>query len=179
MFLGSPGSGKTYFSRRLAEKIGAVILNGDALRMAMFGSLERIEDLRRRAPSRVYADVFNAMNYAARQSIVAGHSVIYDAQQTKRKNRSDMERIAEESGAISVLVWMKTNREVAMKRGQVRTAGDDSHHYDAETMKRLIDRFDKNADLPHPDENVIEISGEIPFEEQFRIFSKDVEVFQK
>lgn len=179
VFLGFPGSGKTYFSRRLAEKLHAVTLNSDALRMAMFGSIEKIDEIRRNDNMRLYADVFGAMDYATKQALLAGHSVVYDAQQTKRENRRNIEKIAQESGAISILVWMKTSRETAMKRGQEREARDDSHQYDAEKMAYLIDRFDKATDLPEPDENVIEISGEISFEEQYAALMEAAQRFSE
>jgi predicted kinase len=178
VFLGFPGSGKTHFSRQLASKLQAVTLNSDALRVSMFGSLERIEAIRRSDRPRLYDDVFGAMDYAARQCLLAGHSVVYDAQQTRRKDRLGIEKIARECEAVPVLVWMKTSRETALRRGQEREARDDSHQYDAEKMARLIDRFDKITDLPEESENVIEISGEVPFEEQFRVFASKVKEFQ-
>lgn len=179
VFLGFPGSGKTYFSLQLAKKLHAVTLNSDALRVSMFGSLEKIDHIRHHGDrSRLYEDVFGAMDYAARQALLAGHSVIYDAQQTKRENRRGIEKIAAETGAIPLLIWMKTSREVALQRGQEREARDDSQQYDAEKMAYLIDRFDKVNDLPEPDENVIEISGEVPFQEQYEAFIKGVESFE-
>ena len=174
VFLGFPGSGKTYFSKRLAEKLHAITLNTDALRVAMFGSLERIDEIRHSDNERLYEDVFGAMDYATKQALLASHSVVYDAQQTKRENRRNIEKIAEESGALPILVWMRTSRDTAMKRGQEREARDDSHQYDADKMAYLIDRFDSVTDLPQPDENVIEISGEISFEEQYATFTEAV-----
>lgn len=167
MFIGYPGSGKTHFARQLSSRIHAVTLNSDALRVAMFGSLEKIERIRASDQSRLYNDVFGAMDYTARQTLRAGHSVIYDAQQTKRVNRRNIERLAREVNAIPVLIWMKTSPEVAMRRGAEREAGDDSHVYSPEKMTMLVNRFASVTDLPESDENVIEISGELPFEEQF------------
>lgn len=142
----------------------------------MFGSLEKIDHIRHHGDrSRLYEDVFGAMDYAARQALLAGHSVIYDAQQTKRENRRSIEKIAAEVGAIPVLVWMKTSREVALRRGQEREVRDDSHQYDAEKMAYLIDRFNSITDLLEAGENVIEISGEVPFEEQYETFLRGVE----
>lgn len=142
----------------------------------MFGSLEKVDYIRHHGDrSRLYEDVFGAMDYAARQVLLAGHSVIYDAQQTKRRDRRGIERIAAETGAVPVLVWVKTSREVALQRGQEREVRDDSQQYDAEKMAYLIDRFDDVADLPGPDENVIEISGEVPFDEQYRVFIQGID----
>lgn len=174
VFLGFPGSGKTYFSKRLADKLGAVTLNSDALRISMFGSPEKIEQIRTNDRSRLYDDVFGAMDYAARQTLLAGHSVIYDAQQTKRENRRNIEKIAQESGAMPLLVWIKTSRETALRRGQEREARDDSHQYTADKMKYLIDHFDSATDLPEPTENTIEISGELTFEEQYSSFQEQL-----
>lgn len=175
VFLGFPGSGKTYFSRQLAEKIHAVTLNSDALRLSMFGSLAIIERLRAADNSRLYTEVFGAMDYATRQTLLAGHSVVYDAQQTKRENRRGIEKIAQETDAIPVLVWVKTSREVALKRGQEREAKGDSHQYTADKMAYLIDRFDKVTDLPESTENTIVISGEQSFEEQYMSFQQQLE----
>lgn len=173
-FLGFPGSGKTHFSRQLAKELNAVVLNSDALRVAMFGSLQRIEEIRRSDRLRLYDDVFGAMDYAAKQALLAGHSVIYDAQQSKRENRRGIEKIAAATGAVPVLVWMKTSREVALRRGQEREARDDSHPYDAKKMAQLIDRFPYVTDLPGTDENVIEISGEMSFEGQYDAFGESL-----
>lgn len=172
VFLGFPGSGKTYFATRLAEKLQAVTLNSDAMRLSMFGSLERIEHIRQTDNPRLYVDVFGAMDYAAAQALRAGHTVIYDAQQTKRRDRKHVEELAASAGAIPVLVWIKTSPQVALRRGQEREARADSHQYTEEKMRMLIERFSNVTDLPGLDENVIEISGELPFEEQFGVFEE-------
>lgn len=140
----------------------------------MFGSLEVIERLRTTDNSRLYIDVFGAMDYATRQTLLAGHSVIYDAQLTKRENRYSIEKIAQETDAIPVLVWVKTSREVALKRGQEREARGDSHQYTADKMAYLIDRFDRVTDLPEATENTVVISGEQPFEKQYMSFQQQL-----
>jgi len=174
VFLGFPGSGKTYFATRLAERLQAVTLNSDALRLSMFGSLETIEHIRQTDRARLYDDVFGAMDYAASQVLRAGHSVVYDAQQTKRRDRKNIERVAASAGALPLLVWIKTSPEVALKRGQEREARSDSHQYSSEKMKMLVGRFDKVTDLPEANENVIQISGEVSFEEQYAAFEQGV-----
>jgi len=178
VFLGFPGSGKTYFSRQLAKELQAVTLNSDALRLSMFESLEQIEAIRRTDTARLYKDVFGAMDYATVQILRAGHSVVYDAQQTKREDRRGIERTASEAGAIPILVWLKTSRETAIKRAQEREQSDDSHRYDAKKIAYLVDRFDSVTDLPDEGENVIEISGELPFEQQYAIFVRDLAVIR-
>lgn len=174
MFIGFPGSGKTYFATHLSTKLKAVTLNSDALRVAMFGSLERIEEIRQSDQSRLYADVFNAMDYAARKALEAGHSVVYDAQQTKRVNRQGLEKLAHDVGATPVLVWMKTDPKVAIQRGVTREARADSHQYAPDKMNMLVERFARVTDMPVESENLIVIDGELPFDKQCDIFMSGV-----
>lgn len=179
VFLGFPGSGKTYFATRLAERIHAVTINSDALRVSMFGSLDEVDRIRKTDVSRLYRDVFGAMDYATMQILRAGHSVVYDAQQTKRENRRNIERTAQEAGAIPLLVWVKTSPSVALVRGQERDASDDSHQYTAEKMTFLIERFESVTDMPDESENVIEISGEVAFDEQYAVFERKLEEIRR
>lgn len=174
VFLGFPGSGKTYFATRLAKEIDAVTFNTDALRMSMFGSLDKIDQIRLTDTPRLYVDVFGAMDYAAKQTLLAGHSVIYDAQQTKQENRQNIESVAASANAVSLLVWIKTDTETALKRGQEREVSEDSLRYSAEKMRMLIDRFDSVTDLPESAENVIEISGEVTFTKQYESFQSQL-----
>ncbi len=175
VFIGFPGSGKTYFATQLGEKLNALVLNSDAMRLSMFGSHEKIEGIRKSDNPRLYEDVFGAMDYATRQALKARISVVYDAQKATRANRMQIEKIAEEHGAQPVLVWIQTSTAVAKQRGQQREARADSHVYTAEKMDYLVDRFAEQTEPPEPGENVIELSGEIPFEQQYETFQQKLE----
>jgi uncharacterized protein len=170
MFIGYAGSGKTYFATRLARELSAVTLNTDALRLSMFGSLDRIEQIRETDRPRLYDDVFGAMNYAAKQILQSGVSVVYDAQMTKRQDRIVIEQLAAESNALAVLVWIKTSKETAYRRGQEREVRDDSQQYSAERIRKIVDWSESVTELPEHGENFVEISGEISFEEQLQTF---------
>lgn len=178
VFLGFPGSGKTYFSTRLAKKLKGVSFNTDALRLAMFKSLDAIDHIRQTDHDRLYIDVFGAMDYATTQVLMSGHSVVYDAQQTKRRDRKNIEKLAESAGAIPILVWIKTDPQTALRRGQERDAAPSSLQYTEEKMNMLINRFYDVTDLPEPSENTIEINGELPFEEQYAAFEHGVEAIR-
>ena len=174
MFLGFPGSGKTYFSKHLAKELNAITLNTDALRIAMFGSLDAVDKIRSENRSRVYDDVFGAMNYVTTQALSAGYSVIYDAQMTKRIDRIRIENLANEVGALPLLVWIKTSQKIALRRGQDREPGADSNQYTAQKITYLIDRFDEITDLPEGNENLINIDGEMSFGLQYDSFKEQL-----
>lgn len=170
-FIGPPGSGKTYFGTRLAAKIAAVRLSSDATRIAMFGSSEKVEQIRRgRLQFMLQAPVFGAINYAAQQVLRANKSVILDSQATQRSVRRRHEKLAADCDAVPILVWIKTPTDLAINRGQARQARDDSIPYSEAKMRELMEIFSKNIDLPESTENLIEISGEQPFESQYSSF---------
>lgn len=173
MFIGIPGSGKTYFATRLAEKIDAVRLNSDAMRISLFGSLDKIKEM-------YYSDdryqlndyTFRSMKYATTQILKTKKSVVYEAIQRTSSDRKEMEDIALECGAIPILVWMKTDPEVALKRGVARLPTPEHRNFDEKTMREVIKHFSDGLDAPAEHELLIEISGEIPFEEQYDAFVK-------
>jgi len=105
------------------------------------------------------------------------HFFGYLAQQTKRRDREGIEQLAREANAVPILVWLKTDKKVALLRGQEREARSDSLPYSADKMQMLIDRFDKATDLPSENENVIFIDGEQPFEQQFESYQAQLQQF--
>lgn len=169
-FIGFPGSGKTHFATQLAKKLQGISFNSDAVRLAVFESLENIEQIRKTDRSRLYSDVFGAMNYMAAQALQSGHSVVYDAQMAKREDRTRMEKLARECGAEFLLVWIQADPDIAKQRGQTRQQRNDSHRYSPEKMEMLVERFATTTDLPKKDEKVVKISGELPFSEQYKLF---------
>lgn len=171
MFLGYPGSGKSYFAKAMADKINAVRINGDSMRMAMFGSREetkRIYDSGDRCILNNY--VFNGLDYVAEQILLRGNDVVYDAHQNKREDREKIEQIAKRHHALPIVVWIKTPYEVALKRGQEREESVDQRRLTEAEMREVMDRHQANTDTPTDEELVITIDGEAPFEQQFKQF---------
>lgn len=171
-FIGFPGSGKTHFATQLAKKLQGISFNSDAVRLAMFGSLENIEQIRKTDRSRLYSDVFGAMNYMTTQALQSGYSVVYDAQMAKREDRKRLEKLALDCGAVFVLVWIQTDPEVAKQRGQTRQQRSDSHQYSPEKMEMLVERFATTTEPPEESETSIVIDGEESFEQQYEQLSK-------
>jgi len=109
---GLPGTGKTFFSRKLAEKQPFCILESDGLRKTLF-------------PSPNYSATENARLFAACHSLIEwllenGVSVIFDATNLSEHNREHLYRISDRTGARLVLVRVEAPPEVAYQRLQAR-----------------------------------------------------------
>ena len=175
MFLGVPRSGKTYFATRLAKKIGGVRLNGDAMRLAIFGSLEAIEQTyHSEHRQHVNTYTFGAIDYVVEQLLDSGVSVIYDAIHSKRAERREHEELANRYGVVPVVVVMKTPHHVALQRGQDRAPTASDRQFDKDRMREAIEHFSNTMEQPEPTEHVVEINGEDSFEVQYQSFISQV-----
>lgn len=176
LFVGVPGSGKTTFARQLAEQLDAVTINSDAMRLAIWGSREAVRASRSTIESRNQNNkmTFGAMDYVARQVLSSGHSVIYDANNNKRHDRLVYTRLAAAHGALAVVVRLRTPHDVALRRMQDRDETDDQLKFDMHRAAGTLNRFVRAIEEPGSDEFVIEISGEVPFEQQYQTFIQAV-----
>lgn len=177
LFVGVPGSGKTTFARQLADKLQAIILNSDAVRMAMWGSLEAIQATHQNPEERKAANglTFGAMNYAAQQALAAGVSVIYDCNANHIWERQEKHDIAKEQGAVSVVVRIRVPYDTSLIRVQQREESHDQRRISPEKARKVLDRFVAEIEEPTAREKVIEIDGGAPFDEQYQAFIRSFE----
>ena len=171
-FVGVPGSGKTTLAKALARELNAVLLNSDSMRIAMWGSREKIEKAHTERADRAYNNklVFGALNYATERAVVAGYSVIYDCNANSVAERAEKHDIANMHGALSVVVRIKVSYEVSLERIQTREDTHDQRRFTSERAKEVLDRFVSQIEEPTSSERVIELRGDIEQEEQLRIF---------
>lgn len=171
IFIGVPGSGKTYFASRLATKIDGVRLNSDAMRLSIFGSLEAIEEVHRsKNRSVLNSHTFGAMDYATRQILATDTPVIYEAIQRTQADRRNMEKLADECGAQLVLVSMEIDIDTAIRRVQEREARDDVRQFDGNKAREVIAHFRDRLEPLERTDYVVHICGEEPFETQYESF---------
>ena len=164
MMLGSPGAGKSYFARNLAEQYDMRRVNADAVRTRLFGSINA-----GRTPEnhkKTYETVDREMEEALRQ----GRSVIRDNQNNHEADRAKARGIAVEVGALAVVVWIKTPREVAVKRMMERPETPEQLQLDEQTAQEFIDSSHAALEEPGADEPCVVINGQIPFEDQLALF---------
>ena len=113
---GLPGSGKSYFSRRLAERLPVAIVETDAMRRALF-------------PSPTYggaenARLFKACHALIRDLLTRGIPVLFDATNLVEHNRERLYNIAHRTGAKLILVRVEAPVEVIAQRLSMRDEGN-------------------------------------------------------
>jgi predicted kinase len=108
MTAGLPGSGKSRFCRALRRRTGAVILESDALRRALFGQPDHSQAESRR--------LFAAIHTAIETLLRAGVHTIFDATNLEEWQREPVYAIAERTGARLMPVWLEAPPAVVQGR---------------------------------------------------------------
>jgi len=105
---GLPGAGKSFFCRRLAEKLPFPILASDALRRVLCPTPQYNEQENKR--------LFSACHVLIEELLRRGIPVIFDATNLLEHHREYLYRAAERAGAKLILVWVEAPPEVVRQR---------------------------------------------------------------
>ena len=158
-------AGKSSFSRRLASKIGAQRINADIIRRDLFKTYEEWTKPANKEK------VFETLNQHVRQALKAGRSVVRDYQHDSWQEREGVRQMANEFGALSVIVWIKIPAEVAIERAVARPDSPDSIKFDEVFVRDAVKRHLERLEPPTAEESYIEIDGRWPFERQYEAFA--------
>ncbi|HEY48877.1 MAG TPA: ATP-binding protein [Dehalococcoidia bacterium] len=115
---GLPGTGKSYFSRRLAELLPSVIVESDALRRILF-------------PSPTYSAqesqrLFTACHSLIEELLSGGITVVLDATNLMEQHRERLYRIAQRLKVKLIMIQVEAPRELVQQRLQGRSRGVDA-----------------------------------------------------
>jgi predicted kinase len=105
---GLPGSGKSYFCRRLASRHPIALLESDALRKALFGQPTHSPEESRR--------LFAACHHVIDRLLGAGISALLDATNLREAHRRQLYAIADRHEAKLVLVSLRAPAPVVEER---------------------------------------------------------------
>jgi predicted kinase len=164
--LGLSGAGKSYFSERLAKDIGAVYLNGDALRMAMID-----EPVFSREEHR---QVYRTMDFVVGELLRQGYSVIYNANFNKRAGRDEKREFAKRLHADCVLLWVNVPLSVAIERVKSREFEIPTDKQRRDPVVNLL-ALKRGLEEPRAEEPHIAIDGQLPYSQQFEQFKVGLE----
>ncbi len=139
---GLPGTGKSYFCRRLAERIDLVILESDSLRRLLFATPSYTKE--------ESTQLFRACHGLVEELLRKGISVALDATNLEEHNREQLYHIADQSGAGLIIVRMEAPAEVVQQRLERRSRREDqSDHSEADwnvysKMKSTVEKIGRN-----------------------------------
>ena len=129
---GLPGSGKSYFCKRLAERLPFVILQSDVLRKALFPSPTYSAEESNR--------LFQACHRLIEKLLKKGIPLILDATNLSERYRERLYNIADRLGIKLILVRVEAPAEVVRERLKTRQAGvnpSDKSDADWEVYQRM------------------------------------------
>lgn len=139
---GLPGTGKSHFCRKLAEKIDLVILESDILRKQLFASPSYAKE--------ESIELFQACHGLVEELLRKGVSVALDATNLEEHNREQLYHIADQTGARMIIVRMQAPPELVHERLERRLRrADQADHSEADwdvytKMKPTVEKIGRN-----------------------------------
>jgi predicted kinase len=138
---GLPGTGKTYFCRRLAERLPCVVLESDALRKELF-------------PAPTYsvgesAHLFRVIHRLTEELLAKGANVVLDATNLTERYRERLYNIAEQHNARLILVRIEAPPELVRQRLNGRATKQNKDNSGADWsvyqgMKPTVEKIRRN-----------------------------------
>jgi predicted kinase len=138
MVSGLPGTGKSFFCRKLAERLSFPILASDTLRKILFPSPRYRENENKRLSS--------ACHVLIEELLRKGMPIIFDATNLLEHHREYLYRAAERAGAKLILVWVEAPTEVVRQRLLAREKAampQDDSEADWEVYNKMKPRSEK------------------------------------
>lgn len=159
---GLPGTGKSFFARRLATAVDAAYYNTDLVREQMQKKGKYSVDDKEK--------VYDALAHLVKESIKTHQYVIADGTFSKNKYRQPLNKVAKEQNTD--LCWIRTQADDATIRARVSKQREHSEA-DYAVYQKVKAEFEK-ADFPHLQLD----SGKLTVEEMLQratyyIFSDD------
>lgn len=137
---GLPGTGKTYFCNRLAERLPSVVLESDVLRKTLFSPPVY--------SAKESSQLFRAIHRLIERLLVKGIPLILDATNLSERNREYLYSIADRLDVKLVLVRVEAPPEIVRQRLEARREKSDNNS-DADwaiyrRMKYSVQRIRRN-----------------------------------
>jgi predicted kinase len=157
---GLPGTGKSYLSKRLAERVQFLVLESDALRKTLFSQPSYT--------SRENARLFEVIHLLLRELLSKGISVILDATNLSEQLCEQLYSIADRLDARLILVRVEAPPEVVYQRLESR-ARDPENKSDADwtvyrRMRSTVDRIQRKHHVVDTSRDITPVLKRIEWE---------------
>ena len=154
---GLPGTGKSYFCSKLAERLPFIILESDALRKALFSPPSY--------SSQESSRLFRACHLLIERLLERGISLILDATNLSERYRERLYHIADRLEAKLILVRVEAPPEVVRERLKTRR-GDSGNKSDADwevyqRMKPTVQKMCRNHYAVDTSRDITPVLGKI------------------
>jgi hypothetical protein len=167
--LGYPGSGKTYFSERLAKEFNLFHINSDKIRVEMF-------DNPNFSPEEHHA-VFHFIEWLTQELLKKGVSVIVDANLNKQVRRDKFAQMAYKTKVDYILLYLKTPTHIAedriIKRRDIKNIEKKKYYRTIDLS--VLHNIRKEIEYPTSKEHFLEIDGLKPYSKQVETFKNWLE----
>lgn len=150
LMLGYPGAGKTITAKIISELTGAIHLWADKIRRKRFGTptYSHQENVK----------LYTYLNDMTNKLLASGQSVVYDTNFNFYRDRQHMRTIAAKHNAQTLVVWVRTPKQLAKFR-----ATQGAHMQDTRLLGDMsadqFERMAKNLQEPLSDETVVQLDG--------------------
>lgn len=131
LVMGLPGTGKSYFARHLAEKIGAAYFNTDIIRDKL--------GLRGQYDAASKQKVYDRLYREAGQKLTEGKTVIVDGTFHRKEGREDLKQIAHENKALLKIFVITAEEEIIRERTAKQRKYSEA---DFEVYKKVKEQFE-------------------------------------
>ncbi len=155
---GLPGTGKSHFSAKLAERLPFIVLESDALRKTLFSSpnYSAVESTR----------LFQAIHLLIENLLKKGIPIILDATNLSERYRERLYSIADRLGVKLILVQVEAPPEVVHERLTKQRVPNSRSKSDAdwevyERMKLTVERIRRNHYVVDTSRNIMPVLDKI------------------
>lgn len=149
---GLPGTGKSFFCRKLAEKMPFLVLESDALRKSLFSPPDYSAE--------ESARLFSACHFLIEELLQQGIPIIFDATNLSERHRERLYHISDKAGAKLILVRIEAPPTVVRQRLQSRKGKvDPDNRSDADWG--VYQRMKPNAEKIRRSHFVVDTSRDI------------------
>ncbi len=150
LMLGFPGAGKTTVSKMIEEQTQAVHLWADHERRKRFGEPTHSHE----ENLKLYAE----LNTVTDGLLAKGKNVIFDTNFNFYRDRERLRQIAAKYGAQTVVIWVRTPKELARERA-TKNAHKQHTRILGDMPVEHFERISGNLEPPREGEHVIEFDG--------------------